>query len=121
MKDSGGKIICCIIISIAIVICANMFTKTNFFQGNLNTTGNFNGSVTMYEGQNIGRLYDEVLSIYEAASYLRMEESILKSTINNGNTIGIPYISTGGQIIFSKKALDEWVYSTSKSKLNSKP
>lgn len=50
-----------------------------------------------------------------------MEQSSLEMAINSGNTLGIPYVNIGGRMIFSKKALDEWVYNTSKSSINSKP
>lgn len=121
MKSRGELIISSLIIAVALIICTTKLTNTNAFRGILNAYGSINSSVSLNNGQANQRSYNEVLSIYDATSYLGIDEATLRNVVNSGNVLGIPYVSTGGQIIFSKKALDEWIYNASKSSINSKP
>lgn len=51
---------------------------------------------------------DDVLSVYEASRYLLIESEDLENIIQNGNSLGMPYVKIKDEYIFSKSALDEW-------------
>lgn len=50
---------------------------------------------------------------YDAAAMLGFSKDGLISQILNGNPNEIPYIDVSGTYLFSKKALEEWIYSKS--------
>lgn len=52
----------------------------------------------------------DVLQTYDAGIMLGYEQDNLIQDIKSGKLEGIPYIEVGDHYIFSKKALEEWVY-----------
>lgn len=118
MKSRGELIICAIIIAAALIICTNKLVGTNLFTGNIRTSGSFGGNVSLSGNASKN---DEVLSLYEAGGYLNMEPDDLEKLLKSTNTQEIPFFKVSDNYMFSKKALDEWIYNCSKASINNKP
>lgn len=55
----------------------------------------------------------DILQAYDAGVILGYEDYVLIQFIRDGKLNGLPYIDLGDHFIFSKKALEEWVYKNS--------
>lgn len=53
----------------------------------------------------------DVLMPYDAGYMLGYDQDALIIDIENGKLHGIPYAKLGDNYIFSKKALEDWIYS----------
>jgi hypothetical protein len=91
------------------IISKSLSEPTSIY-GNLN--GSINGSITV---SNTDSYYNnsDVLQAYDAGVMLGYEYNAFIQDINNGKLEGIPYLEIGDHYIFSKKALEEWVYKKS--------
>jgi hypothetical protein len=69
--------------------------------------GIFNGSFTMSNAYNADK---DILMLYDAGAMLGYDPGEFIQDIKNGKLEGIPFIQVGDRYIFSKKALEEWVY-----------
>ena len=74
--------------------------------------GNLNGSLTMSDMDSYN-FESDVLLAFDAGRMLGYESNSLIQDINNGKLEGIPYIKLKDHYIFSKTALEEWVYNES--------
>ena len=78
----------------------------------INMNGNLNGSLTMSDMDSYN-FESDVLLAFDAGRMLGYESNSLIQDINNGKLEGIPYIKLKDHYIFSKTALEEWVYNES--------
>lgn len=70
--------------------------------------GILNGTFNMSEYSGIE---SDIIMPYGAGIILGYDQDTLIQNIENGKLEGIPYTKIGDNYIFSKKALEEWVYS----------
>ena len=75
---------------------------------NKQLNGVLNGSFTMRDSYDVEK---DILMPYDAGAMLGYEQDDFIHDIKSGNLDGIPFTQVGGRYIFSKKALEEWVYS----------
>ena len=78
----------------------------NQLYGSLN--GSLSGSFSMSDSSSKD---NDILIPYDAGQMLGYDQDALIIDIENGKLEGIPYAKFGNSYIFSKKALEEWIYS----------
>lgn len=94
-------------LGISMIISSYFLSQAIKEQTQLN--GIFNGSLSMDDNSE----NNDILRIYDVAAMFAYEDydSLIKD-IKSGRIEGIPYTKIGENYIFSKKALEEWVYNT---------
>ena len=80
----------------------------------INTNATVNGviSVSNSDSDNTDKDSD-ILILHDAGTMLGYASDELIQMIKDGKLEGIPYVDLGDHYIFSKKALEEWVYNNS--------
>jgi len=107
-----------LIISFALIVCTLIFKDAyinkwypNTMQANLNADFSAISKAISYSSK-------DALTLYELEDYLGMygpeKSGVLKSMLDSG-TLEIPYTKIAGNIVFSKKAVDEWLYDSARS------
>lgn len=94
-----------LILGISMIVSSIILSKSIKKQTQLN--GTLNGTLTMNDSYNID---NDILQTYDAGAMLGYNESDLIRDIENGKLEGLPCTKIGGHYIFSKKALEEWIY-----------
>lgn len=69
--------------------------------------GSLSGSFSMIDNS---RKESDVLMPYDAGVMLGYDQDALIIDIENGKLEGIPFAKFGDNYIFSKKALEDWIY-----------
>lgn len=102
-----------IFLGVSMIISSIIISKSFSELKNLNCklNGSLTGSLTV---SNMDSYYtkSDVLQTYDAGIMLGYEQDVLIQDIESGKLEGIPYTKVGDHYIFSKKALEEWVYNT---------
>lgn len=76
--------------------------------------GNVHGSLGLLQSSTmVNEITDDILVPNEAGSLLGYNGDDLIRDIENGVISDIPYVYIGGEVRFSKKALEEWIYQKS--------
>jgi len=78
----------------------------------INTNAAVNGVISVSNSDNTDKNSD-VLMPYDAGAMLGYQSDEFIQMIKDGKLEGIPYVDLGDHYIFSKKALEEWVYNNS--------
>jgi excisionase family DNA binding protein len=122
MNEGKGKIIASIIIAVALIYSASILRDAYF-----NKSYPQNDSVTAYLNTDLSKLEDailnhdkDILTVNEAASYLGINEDNFITMFYGGKLDSLPYVTIGGNVIFSRKALNEWIENASKSHIEIK-
>ncbi len=108
-----GMIFLGIALIVSSFILSNAIRQGNQLYGNL--TGNLSGSFTstsadvIYTG-NKNYTNNDILITYDAGILLGYQRDDFIRAIISGELEGIPYTKLGSEYIFSRKALEEWVY-----------
>jgi len=90
----------------SIIISSLILSKS--INGSKQLNSILNGSLTMSSSYDADR---DILMPYEAGAMLGYNQDEFIQDIENGKLKGIPCTQVGGHYIFSKKSLEEWVYS----------
>lgn len=104
-----GLVFLSIAIIISAVILAFALNRQGVLTGDLN--GSLNGSLTLVDSSG---LYDsDIIQSYQAAQLLGYQTGPeeLITDILQGSLPGIPFTKINNNYIFSRKALEEWIYS----------
>lgn len=109
MKTSYSIIIGCIIIAVALIISSNSISKKMYspvpFPNGL--------QVTTFDGDKDLSKTNDFISLYEAAAYLRIDDTKLKELIQNGKLNGTFTSHTNDRgeknYTFSSLKLGEWM------------
>lgn len=91
----------------ASMIISSLILSASIKQGN-QLTGSLTGSFNMADYSGID---SDILMPYGAGIILGYDPDTLIQDIENGKLEGIPFTKIGDNYIFSKKVLEEWVYS----------
>lgn len=117
MDQNKGVVWGSIILAITAIICVSMF-KDAYMKKSVpqpqTSIPYINADVSKLEGLFKNQDKD-ALTVAEAASYLGIKQEIFTYMVYNEQLKDLPYVNLGGSIVFSKKALDEWIYNSSKS------
>lgn len=100
-----------IFLGLAMLISSFIISKSLSINEPTIMNGNLNGSLTLNDTNSYSR--SDVLQASEAGAILGYDYNVFIQDIDNGKLKGIPYIEIGGHYVFSKKALEEWVYNMS--------
>ncbi|MDF2486588.1 MAG: hypothetical protein K0R46_2756 [Herbinix sp.] len=106
-----------IFLGISMIISAFILSRSKTEQIQ-SINGSLNGTfgITQSNYQVIDTYSGDIISLYTAAGILLYDnQDVLKQAIDNGNKNDIPYVSINGNYLFSKKALEEWIYNKSLS------
>ena len=117
MDEGKGKVIASIIIAVALIYSVNVLRDAYFnksYPQNHAVTASLNTDLSMIENAILNRDKD-ILTVYEAASYLGIKEDYFNTMFYGGKLDSLPYVTIGGNVIFSKKSLNEWIGNASKS------
>lgn len=115
MDLGKGLITGSIIISVASIICVNIL-KDHLGRMPIPQTQSIpyiNADLSKLENVLTNR-DKNALTINEAAVYLGIKEEDFRSMVYGGKLKDIPYVDIAERIVFSKKALDEWLYDSAK-------
>ena len=107
----GMLLIGMLFLGASMIISSLILSESIIGNKELNGTlkGNLSGSFIMSESPNVK---SDILLPFEAGDILgyQQQEDFIQD-IKNGTLEGIPFTQVEGRYIFSKKALEEWVYS----------
>ena len=99
-----------IFLGLSMIISSYIISKS--LSKSINMNGILNGSLTVSDMDSYN-FESDVLQAFNAGRMLGYEADSFIQDINNGKLDGIPYIKLEDHYIFSKKALEEWVYNES--------
>lgn len=123
MDQGKGMIAAGIIIAIALVYSVHVMSDAYIcksFPSSHSVTASLSTDLTKLENA-IANQDREVMSLEEAARYLGIKEDYFSELFYGGKLDSLPYVTIGGTVVFSKKALDEWVADASASHVSIKP
>ena len=103
-----------ILLGISFMISSLIIARSLDKLVNKNFFSTINGSLNVSNSDYNNKIESDVLLIYDAEIMLGYEPNTLRQDIQKGKLEGIPYTKVGTQYLFSKKALEEWVYNRSK-------
>ncbi len=111
-----GMIFLGIALIVSSLILSGAIRQGNQLYGDL--TGNLSGSFTSTSAdaiytENINGINKDILIAAEAGALLGYQREDLINAIIKDELEGIPYTKLGSEYIFSRKALEEWVYKSS--------
>lgn len=113
MEKNNNLLIGAIIISIALIICASILKDAYVNKGIPSQSSPYiNLDITGLKEALSDR---DTLIGHDVAVYLGIDYDDLKQMLYQDKLKDIPYIRIKGEFIFSKKALDEWLYNAAKS------
>lgn len=99
-------------LGISLLISSLIISKSLSISEPTIMNGSLNGSLTLNDTNSYKN--SDVLQVYDAAAMLGYNDyNVLIQDINNGKLKGIPYTVIGNHYMFSKKALEEWIYNMS--------
>lgn len=98
--------ICIVFLGFSMII-SSIILSSAIKEGN-QLYGSLSGSFSM---SGYSREESDVLIPYSAGQMLGYDQDALIFDIENGKLEGIPYTIVGDNYIFSKKALEDWIYS----------
>jgi hypothetical protein len=112
MNGEKLNILPSLIVSISLIICAFILRDAYLDRG-------YPAPEIPYISADLSQLSNslklsnkDTLTLTDAADYLGIEEKVLSTMIHENKLEDFPYSVIDGKFIFSKKALDEWVYRT---------
>jgi|GEM_PF-6583577 hypothetical protein len=121
MKNNHYILGAIIFLGISLIVSANIIARAisnnTFLNGNLN--GDLNGTFTMQSSSDTNNNTDnnmdvnnsDVINPEEAGKLLGYVDTVhFINDIKSGKLHGIPYLYLYDQYIFSKKAIEEWIY-----------
>ncbi len=103
-----------LLLGISMIISSLILSKSISEGKQLN--GSLNGT---FDISNTTNEEGDILKAYSAGVMLGYDRDDLIKDIDSGNLQGLPFAKIGDQYVFSKKALEEWVYSKSKENMRS--
>ena len=118
--DKGYRIIfASIIFSISLIICAFILKDAYMSKTVPPSLPYISADLSQLRD---ALVYDDVMLLDEAGAYLGYNyESMgeFRSLVGYNKIPGLPYTKLSGKIVFSKKALDEWLYNAAKQNYES--
>ncbi len=115
MSESRGNIFSFFILAAAMIICAVILKDAYLGRG-------YPSPSIPYINMDISQLENalktadkDTLTVSEAAGYLGIKEEEFSSMIYAGKLDEIPYVNINSTIVFSKKALNDWLEAASKA------
>lgn len=108
-KENIIRLLSSLIISIGIII-AGYFISSAL---STNTNLTFPNSIHVIDDSNDSN--EEFLSIFQAASYLKLDYNLFEQLVDSGE-FGSTYIILNGEYIFSRSRLDNYLYNLIDSK-----
>jgi len=103
-----------LIIGISIIICSFLLKDSNLLNSYIPTPPQ--NSVTIPDKISVAQ--NDVMILYDAASYLGFDARVMEHAIENNELPGIPCLKLGENYVFSKKLLDNWVQDAIVKKLS---
>lgn len=107
-KENVVRLLSSAIISIGIIIAGYFISSA--LSTNTISNPTFPNSINVIDENN-----EEFISIFQAASYLKLEYSLFEQLVDSGE-FASTYIVLNGQYIFSRSRLDNYLYNLIDSK-----
>jgi hypothetical protein len=118
--DKGYKIIIAsIIFSLSLVVCAFILKDAYISKSVPQSIPYISADLSQLRD---ALVYDDVMLLEEAGYYLGYSNENMgefRSLVGYDKIPGLPYTKLSGKIVFSKKALDEWLYNATKQNYES--
>lgn len=114
MNENRGNILIAFIIAGAIIICA-LILKDAYLNKGYPSPDIPYINMDLSRLENILKPTKDALTVQEAADYLGVKQEDFISMLYSGKLDEIPYVNIKSTIVFSKKALDDWLETASKS------
>lgn len=98
-------IIGCLIIAIALIICASIVRNSNLLNSHIPPPPS--SSTIVPTDFNISQ--NDILNVYSTALCLGLDQNTLVKMIESNKLKNIPYMKIGDNYAFSRKLLESWV------------
>lgn len=123
MDEVRVKLFSSIVIAVSLVICAFILKDAYIKKGYPPVPASaptVNVDLTkVEEALRLGG--KDVLTAAEAAQYLGIKEDDFTTMLYNKKLDSLPYVNIAGRIVFSKKALNDWMEKAAKTHVSIKP
>ena len=97
----GTALLCTVILCASLMVCANYIGRAIY-------AIHIPSSISVTDSSSQDFADQDFLSVYEAAAYLRMDDTTLSQMVKDGKLDGTYFVSDAGDYIFLSDALTDW-------------